>query len=152
MKDRIKIIFSLALFALISLGASAQYNTNYSYGYDDDVYIDNNNDRFDNRGDRAYRGNNRNGERANNGRYNDRFDNGRNGNRNYRANNRRGRDYNGRRNVRGQRQRKATILNRAYARAYADGWLSRRERRELRALENRLGIWRMDRRGRRICR
>lgn len=141
MKNRIKLVFSLALFSMISLGAFAQnYNTNYSYEYNDDIYLDDYDDRFDNRrGDRNYRD-----DRA--------YRNDRNGNRNYRSNNRGSRNNRSYRNARYQRNRKAAILDRAYARAYRDGWLSRRERRELIALESRLGIYRLDRRGRRICR
>lgn len=133
MKNRIKLIFSFALFTMISLGAFAQnYNSNYSYEYNDDIYID---DHYDNRGN-DYRG----------GDYYD--DRGRNYN--YNVNNRRYRTNN-RRSIRSQRARKAAILDRAYARAYRDGRISRRESRELRALENRLGIWRRNSRGNRIC-
>ena len=115
---------------MISLGAFAQnYNSNYSYEYNDDIHLD---DNYNN----DYRGGDR---------YNDR---GRDYN--YNASNRRYRTNN-RRSVRSQRARKAAILDRAYARAYRDGRLSRRESREIRALENRLGIYRRNNRGGRIC-
>lgn len=157
MKNRIKLVFSLALFSMISIGAFAQNGSNYSYEYNDDIYIDDDY-REDGRngtvnyGDRNYdngrKGDRYDDRRGNNGRRDRYYNNGRRDNRNY---NNRGRK-NHRVSYRSQRARKAMILDRAYHRAYADGWLSRRERRDLRQLESRLGIYRLDRRGRRICR
>lgn len=125
MKNRVKIIFSLAVFSLISLGAFAQnYGSNYDYEYNDDVVIvnDYNDDyyRTDRRRDR----------------------------RDYRRDRkRRSNSY-----VRQERRWKASILDRAYAIAAADGRITRREKREIRRLENDLGIYRLDQNRRRVCR
>ena len=107
---------------LFAFGASAQ---NYDYEYNDNVVIVND---YDN--DRGYNDNRR-GDR----RYDDRRPRKR-----------------GNKHVRNERRWKASIINRAYAIAAADGRISRREKREIRRLEDDLGIYRLDQNRRRVCR
>jgi len=65
------------------------------------------------------------------------------GNDGYRNNHKRSRKQ-----IRRERQWKARILQRAYAIAEADGRVTKRERREIRKLEDDLGIYRNGRNGR----
>jgi hypothetical protein len=148
MKNRIKLVFSLALFSMISIGTFAQSGSNFSYEYNDDIYIDDDYREDGRNGTVNYGDRNYDDGRRSNGQRDRAYTNNRRDNRNYNNHGRR----NHKASYRSQRARKAMILDRAYFRAYADGWLSRRERRDLRQLESRLGIYRLDRRGRRICR